>query len=51
MKAVVWTDTFQMVVIVGGMTTLVVQGADKAGGFENVWEVFDKTGKRFEWNK
>ena len=51
MKAVIWTDTFQMLVIVGGMSTLVAQGSYTAGGIEKVWEVFVKTGHRFEYNK
>lgn len=37
LKAVVWTDAFQMVVMVVGFLTVLIQGAIKAGGIESVW--------------
>lgn len=37
MKAVVWTDTFQMTVMLLGMLGVVMWGAAKAGGFGEVW--------------
>ncbi|XP_063052157.1 sodium-coupled monocarboxylate transporter 2 [Engraulis encrasicolus] len=38
LKAVVWSDAFQMVVMVTGFLVVLVQGAMKAGGLANVWE-------------
>lgn len=38
MKAVVWTDAFQMTVMLVGMLSVVVWGAMKVGGFGVVWE-------------
>ncbi|XP_051740509.1 sodium-coupled monocarboxylate transporter 2 [Ctenopharyngodon idella] len=37
LKAVVWTDAFQMVVMVVGFLTVLIQGAIKVGGIESVW--------------
>lgn len=38
LKAVVWTDAFQMVVMIVGFLTVLIQGSAKAGGFHNVLE-------------
>ncbi|KAM9495644.1 sodium-coupled monocarboxylate transporter 2 [Clarias gariepinus] len=38
LKAVVWTDAFQMVVMVAGFLTVLVQGTYKSGGINKVWE-------------
>ncbi|KAK2834437.1 hypothetical protein Q7C36_015138 [Tachysurus vachellii] len=38
LKAVVWSDAFQMVVMVAGFLTVLVQGTYKAGGIGTVWE-------------
>ncbi|KAM6172102.1 sodium-coupled monocarboxylate transporter 2 [Erethizon dorsatum] len=38
LKAVVWTDAFQMVVMIVGFLTVLIQGSIKAGGFHNVLE-------------
>lgn len=39
MKAVVWTDTFQMVVMAAGMLTLLISGSMKMGGLDVAWDV------------
>lgn len=39
MKAVVWTDAFQMVVMIVGFLTVLIQGSAQAGGFYNVLEL------------
>ena len=33
-----WTDSFQMLIIMGGFIALVVQGTNEVGGFDVVWE-------------
>ncbi|XP_016061615.1 PREDICTED: sodium-coupled monocarboxylate transporter 2 [Miniopterus natalensis] len=38
LKAVVWTDAFQMVVMVVGFLTVLIQGSAQAGGFHKVLE-------------
>lgn len=38
MKAVVWTDTFQVVVLYAAMFTILIKGTSDIGGFNVVWE-------------
>ncbi|XP_069327302.1 sodium-coupled monocarboxylate transporter 2 [Eulemur rufifrons] len=38
LKAVVWTDAFQMVVMIVGFLTVLIQGSARAGGIHNVIE-------------
>uniref|UniRef100_A0A4X2JPJ0 Solute carrier family 5 member 12 n=1 Tax=Vombatus ursinus TaxID=29139 RepID=A0A4X2JPJ0_VOMUR len=47
LKAVVWTDAFQMVVMVGGFLMVLIQGTAYAGGFQNVLDQ-SKNGSRLE---
>ncbi|XP_067672711.1 sodium-coupled monocarboxylate transporter 1-like [Haliotis asinina] len=39
MKAVLWTDSFQAVVIVAGLLAVLIQGSINMGGFGNAWEI------------
>ena len=39
MKAVVWADTVQFVIIVAGMICILIQGSKAVGGFTKAWEV------------
>ncbi|XP_043561361.1 sodium-coupled monocarboxylate transporter 2 isoform X2 [Chiloscyllium plagiosum] len=39
LKAVVWTDVFQMVVMVLGFLTVLIQGTIKLGGSSNMWKI------------
>lgn len=63
MKAVVWTDSFQMVVMFAGMLTLLISGCIKLGGIDVAWDVayqndrikflimdFDPTVRHTFWN-
>ncbi|KAG8202012.1 hypothetical protein JTE90_010383 [Oedothorax gibbosus] len=36
-KAVVWTDVFQIVIIIGSLITIILKGGKDAGGLEEVW--------------
>lgn len=38
LKAVVWSDAFQMVVMIVGFLTILIQGSAQTGGFHNVLE-------------
>ncbi|KAK4292859.1 hypothetical protein Pmani_034402 [Petrolisthes manimaculis] len=39
MKAVVWTDVMQLVIILGGLVAIVVKGSIDVGGFNTVWQI------------
>ena len=45
MKAVLWADTLQMIIMVGGLIAVLVQGCIKAGGVSKVWEIAEKGGR------
>ena len=50
LKAVLWTDTFQMTIVILGIFVLLIAGVEEAGGFSNVWEIADEGG-RIEFDK
>ena len=45
LKAVMWTDTFQMLIIMGGFIAVLVQGSEEVGGFNEIWETARKGGR------
>ena len=45
MKAVLWTNAFQMVVLFGCLMTLIVKGSIDAGGLNTVWRTADEGGR------
>lgn len=45
MKAVVWADSLQFLVIVAGLICLLVEGSKAVGGFENAWEIANKNSR------
>ncbi|KAK7497133.1 hypothetical protein BaRGS_00011663 [Batillaria attramentaria] len=42
LKAVVWTDVFQTIVMLGGMLTVLIMAAVDQGGMDTVWEICDR---------
>lgn len=42
MKAVVWTDSFQMLVMFAGMLALLISGSMKLGGLDVAWDIANK---------
>ncbi|KAK6981901.1 sodium-coupled monocarboxylate transporter, partial [Biomphalaria glabrata] len=44
-RAVVWTDAFQLVIVWAGLLTVMFKGAEDAGGWTRVWEI-SKEGSR-----
>ncbi|XP_014675816.1 PREDICTED: sodium-coupled monocarboxylate transporter 1-like [Priapulus caudatus] len=48
MKAVLWTDTFQIFVILASVATIMMKGTLQIGGIEDVWRIADKGG-RLRW--
>ena len=45
LKAVMWTDSFQMFIIMGGFLAVVIQGTIEVGGFYTVWDTAREGGK------
>lgn len=41
LKAVVWTDTLQFILMCGSVTCVTVLGLMSTGGFEDVWKTAD----------
>ncbi|CAH1253684.1 SLC5A6 [Branchiostoma lanceolatum] len=48
MKAVIWTDTFQTVIILAGQLAVLIQGSIDVGGFHKVWDIAT-SGKKVEF--
>ena len=44
-KAVIWTDVFQAVVMIGGMLAILVKGTVDVGGPGSVWNVAEQGGR------
>ena len=51
MKAVIWVDSIQMLVVAAGMLALVIKGTSDAGGIHNVWKIYSEIGKRDNWDE
>ncbi|KAL4216282.1 Sodium-coupled monocarboxylate transporter 1 [Mactra antiquata] len=49
MKAVVWTDVFQSVVMIAGILAIVIQGTLKVGSLGEVWRLNDDWGRIQFW--
>ncbi|XP_046581754.1 LOW QUALITY PROTEIN: sodium-coupled monocarboxylate transporter 1-like [Haliotis rubra] len=45
MKAVVWTDVFQSVVMLAGLLAIVIQGSIVVGGMGEVWRINEEWGR------
>lgn len=45
MKAVLWADTVQMVIVYAGMLTVLILGSSVQGGFGKVWEIAKENGR------
>lgn len=39
MKAVLWTDTFQVAMMIAGLLAVLIQGSMEVGGFAKAWEI------------
>ncbi|XP_072339864.1 sodium-coupled monocarboxylate transporter 1-like [Scyliorhinus torazame] len=44
-KAVVWTDVFQICIMLAGLLALLIQGLIQVGGFEKVWRTAERGGR------
>jgi Na+/proline symporter len=45
MRAVVWNDALQIVILIIGLIVVAALGASKAGGGAAVWEIAKSTGR------
>ncbi|RMB94054.1 hypothetical protein DUI87_29507 [Hirundo rustica rustica] len=45
LKAVIWTDVFQTLVMLAGQVAIIVVGARRVGGMARVWRVAEQEGK------
>ncbi|XP_059145998.1 sodium-coupled monocarboxylate transporter 1-like isoform X2 [Physella acuta] len=45
MKAVIWTDVFQSIIMIAGILAIVIQGTLKVGGMSRVWEINEEWGR------
>lgn len=45
LKAVVWTDTLQFLLMIGGLVCVIVLGLTEIGGIEHVWATADAGGR------
>lgn len=45
MKAVLWTDTLQMIIMAGGCIALVIVGVVNEGGLSNIWQANVDSGR------
>ncbi|XP_072882670.1 sodium-coupled monocarboxylate transporter 1-like [Hemitrygon akajei] len=44
-KAVVWTDVFQLCIMIIGLLTVLIQGSIHIGGFEKIWNIAENGGR------
>ena len=42
MKAVIWTDTFQIVIMFLGLFAIIIKGSYDHGGFGNIWDMMEE---------
>jgi Na+/proline symporter len=42
---VIWTDTFQVLMMFGGMVAVVAKGTVDAGGFANTWQKAEESNR------
>ena len=45
MKAVMWTDVFQICMMIGGLLFILIKGSLAMGGMANVWEIAQDGGR------
>ena len=53
MKAVMWTDVFQVTMMMAGLLAVLIQGSIDNGGFINIWQIAKEGGRiQFdEWDR
>jgi Na+/proline symporter len=50
MKAIIWVDNIQVIILIVGLFTVMIKGMMEAGGFAKAWSIY-RFGKRTAWNE
>ncbi len=50
MKAVMWTDVFQICMMFAGLIAVLIRGSQDQGGFDKIWKLMED-GERIEFFK
>ncbi|XP_069797527.1 sodium-coupled monocarboxylate transporter 1 isoform X2 [Narcine bancroftii] len=50
LKAVVWTDVFQMVIMISGFLAVIIRGSVVQGGFAQIWNISYHGGRLNFWD-
>lgn len=45
LKAVIWTDVIQAIMMVTGFFAVIIQGSINHGGFGNIWKAAEEGGR------
>lgn len=45
MKAVMWTDSFQTIMMIMGLLIVLIKGSMEVGGFGNAWNIASENGR------
>lgn len=45
LKAVIWTDVFQFLVMISGLLAVIIRGSIELGGFTNIWRISSEGGR------
>ncbi|XP_076803007.1 sodium-coupled monocarboxylate transporter 1-like [Clavelina lepadiformis] len=45
LKAVIWTDAFQAIIMLIGFISIIIRGSVVMGGFENIWRACEEGGR------
>lgn len=49
MKAVIWNDAFQSVIMFSGILAVTIASTSAVGGFNNVWDAVERGGRDTFW--
>ena len=49
MKAVLYTDVFQVCVMVAGFLAVIIEGCRRVGGVKEMWRIADEGGRIDFW--
>ncbi|XP_072046244.1 uncharacterized protein [Amphiura filiformis] len=50
MKAVLWTDVFQMVIMLSGFLAVIIEGCRRIGGIDVMWKICEENGRLDFWD-
>ena len=49
MKAVLWTDVFQTIVMISGFLAVIIEGCRRLGGMDEMWRIAGEGGRLEFW--